>query len=118
MNHVRGDCDSKPPEITDLPVPEYQNMYVVVMFYEVVRFWIGWRVGWCIIIRKIDVKNKNLMVRGCKEGAANCIFTFLGNNSLCGYIHLVECLVELIFPSHQVLLKRRILTTEAPKLVL
>jgi len=31
------------------------------------------------------VKNKNLIVRGCEEGAADCIFTVLGNNSLCGY---------------------------------
>lgn len=64
------------------------------------------------------MKNKNLMVRGCEEGAADCIFAVLGNNILCGYIHLVECLVELIFPSHQVQLTRRILTIEAPKLVL
>jgi hypothetical protein len=47
------------------------------------------------------MKNKNLNVQGCEEGAADCIFTVLGN-SLCGYMHLVECLVESIFPSHQV----------------
>lgn len=56
------------------------------MFYKVVRFWVGWDVGWCIITRKTDVKNKNFMGRGCEEGAADCILTVLGNNSLCGYI--------------------------------
>jgi len=68
------------------------------------------------------VKNKNFMGRGCEEGAADCILTVLGNNS-CVVIseekslHLVEYIVELIFPSLKVQLTRRILTVEAPKLV-
>jgi len=33
------------------------------------------------------MKNKNFIVRGCEEGAADCIFTVLGNNSLCGNMH-------------------------------
>lgn len=45
-------------------------------------------------------EQKSHVVRGCEKGAADCIFTVLGHNSLCGYIHLLECLVELIFPSH------------------
>jgi len=62
------------------------------------------------------------MGRGYEEGVADCILTVLGNNCVViskeKSLHLVDCIVELIFPSHQVQLSRRILTAEAPKLVL